>query len=257
MLVGSDYVFPRVANEIMLESLKQKAAEGVSVVGDPLYVPLERWSFDDVVAQIRRAPPDVILNTINGAANLEFFWNVWQLKREGSDSKLGALKVMSFSLGDHEVQRIGVEILKGHHAAWSYFASLDSQANDTFLRSMRATKQIFFPSDPAESAFVQVQAFAKAASALLEHGKRLEWQELRKAVLGVEIDAPSGRVTVDPATGHVSKTPRIGTVTEDGSFSVTWTSGHTVEPNPYPFPDLAKRIQSIRAQLHGFHVTAK
>src|SRR5207253_3806818 len=66
-LIGSDYVFPRCANEIAKDHIQ---ALGATVV-DNVFVPLggdQRRRIRDIVARIKAKPNeiDVILNTING-----------------------------------------------------------------------------------------------------------------------------------------------------------------------------------------------
>ena len=230
----------------MLHALSERKGEGVHVVREPLYVSLSDWSFYEVLESIRVTPPDVILNTINGAANIEFFWRIWELQHGPQSHKFQRMKIMSFSIGDHEAQRIGAEIVLGHHAAWNYFASLDGAANHAFLRGMRGNKGVFFPSDPAESAYTQVLAFAMAAGKLLEEDKKINDSSLREAVLAIEIDGPSGRVRVDRDNGHVYKVPRIGTLSPDGVFDVTWSAGAPIKPDPFPYPELTEKVARIR-----------
>lgn len=253
MLVGSDYVFPRIANEIMLAELSRRAPEGVRTTHDPLYVPLhEGWNFDEMVRAIAKDPPDIILNTINGLANLEFFWRLWQLKAGPDGERFQKIKVMSFSLGDYEVQRIGAEIVAGHYASWTYFSALDNPANASFLRTMRSRKNVFFPSDPAEAAYVQVFAFAEAATKLIEESKALTPALLREAALGMTLRAtPSGTLQIDKDNGHLYKTPRIGRLSPEGFFEVVWSAATSCKPDPFPFPALQEKIASIRARHHA------
>ncbi len=68
-LVGSDYIFPHVANAIISDELKSMGGE---VVGEA-YIPLGGSDVAGVIQQIRDAKPDVILNTINGDSNVALF----------------------------------------------------------------------------------------------------------------------------------------------------------------------------------------
>lgn len=244
MLIGSDYVFPRIANEILCRQILQYADDGAQVVGQPFYVPLSGWDFGGVFEAIARDKPDIILNTLNGEANLEFFWGLWKLRKENAD--LTDMRVMSFSLSDHEAQRIGAELLVGHFAAWTYFASLDRPQNEVFLRAMRASKSVFFPSDPAEAAYVQLMMFGKAAESLSERGASITASTMREEIFLTEFEAPSGRVSVDASNGHAHKIPRIGEFSREGIFEVIWESPSIVAPQPYPFLDLIETAQQLR-----------
>ena len=68
-LVGSDYVFPRTANEIIKDYARN---QGATVSGEE-YVLLGATNFEDIVSKIKQAKPDVILNTLNGDSNVAFF----------------------------------------------------------------------------------------------------------------------------------------------------------------------------------------
>lgn len=246
LLIGSDYVFPRIANEILMAKIRERAADGAVLLRDPIYVDLEEPSFDDAFEAIDTLKPDVVLNTINGAGNLEFFWRLWEIRRGG----ISDLRVMSFSIGDHEAQRIGIEVSAGHFASWNYFATLGGHPNSVFLRGMRSRKHVFFPSDPAEAAYTQVLAFAKAAEGVLDSNLQLTPAAVRQAALGLELEAPSGRIRIDPENGHLHKIPRIGCLQSDGTFGVIWTASGPEKPEPFPFKDLNERVQKIRAELH-------
>src|SRR6185503_1754693 len=68
-LVGSDYVFPRTANLIATKHIEK---DGLKVVGEE-YQALGGTEFSGVIAKIKAAKPDVILNTLNGDSNVAFF----------------------------------------------------------------------------------------------------------------------------------------------------------------------------------------
>ncbi len=247
LLIGSDYVFPRIANEILIARLLERSPDGAVLLRDPLYVDLIDPSFDAAFEAIAALQPEVILNTINGVGNLEFFWRLWNYRRRTGRE----LHVMSFSIGDHEAQRIGIEVTTGDYASWNYFSTLEGHQNSVFLRGMRGRKQVFFPSDPAEAAYTQVLAFAKAAEAVLDAGAEpLAPAAIRRAALGLELDVPSGRIRIDPDNGHVYKVPRIGRLEPDGTFKVIWAAADAVKPEPFPYMHLSERVRQIRAQLH-------
>jgi urea transport system substrate-binding protein len=68
-LVGSDYVFPRMANIIIKDLLNAQDA----VLAGERYQPLGDQGMDEVVADIVKQQPDVVLNTLNGDNNIAFF----------------------------------------------------------------------------------------------------------------------------------------------------------------------------------------
>ena len=94
-LVGSDYIFPRTANEL----IKLRLADfGVTPVGEE-YRPLASEDFEEIVAKISESKPDVVLNTINGSSNRAFFQS---LRAAGIDHE--QIPVMSFSIAEDELR---------------------------------------------------------------------------------------------------------------------------------------------------------
>jgi urea transport system substrate-binding protein len=79
-LIGSDYVFPRSANEIALEDLKKRWDITVSEPDYLLLTEKDPARIAAAVAKIKKANPDAILNTINGSANAFFYA---ELRRQG------------------------------------------------------------------------------------------------------------------------------------------------------------------------------
>ncbi len=242
--IGSDYIFPRVANEVIAETIAEHGDKGAELVCDPLYVPLSGYSLDLAVAEIEERRPDVILNLLNGSANLDFFWRLYEISRGDYQPK-----VMSFSIGDHEVQRIGAEVMEGHYACWTYFCSLDNMENAAFLRSMRTTAGVFFPSDPAEAAYSQMLAFARAAEGVLAQQGDLSVKAVRKSMIGMEFRSPAGDCQICE-NGHVAKKPRIGRLGAGSQFEQIWEAGERQVPEPFPYQSIAARIRTLRRNLH-------
>lgn len=133
-LVGSDYIFPRAANEI----IKSEAARlGAMIVGEH-YLLLGETRVRDVIEKIMKSEPDIIFNTINGGTNREFF-------REMSYAGMTAdrFPVMSFSVAEKEIEVIGASIVEGHFSSFSYFQSLDTVENRQFVQAIKAKYGVY------------------------------------------------------------------------------------------------------------------
>ncbi len=70
------------------------------------------------------------------------------------------------------------------------------------------------------------------ARALAKTGS-LDTHRISQAILGEELDAPDGRISVDPETRHLWLTPRIGIARADGLFDIVWQAPGPVRPDPY------------------------
>lgn len=221
-LVGSDYVFPRTANNIIKEQLK---AEGGTTVGED-YLPLGNTEVTPIINKIQQALPDggVIFNSLNGDSNVAFFK---QLKSAG----MGPDKypVMSVSIAEEEVRQIGPEFLTGHYAAWNYFQTVESPENEKWVADFKAKYgEDRVTNDPMEAAYIMVYLWAQA----VEKAGTTDIPAVREAAYGQTFDAPEGTVTMQP-NHHISKTVRIGEVREDGLFEIVSATDAPVEPVPW------------------------
>jgi urea ABC transporter urea binding protein len=221
-LVGSDYVFPRVANEIIRD---QVAALGGEIVGER-YLPLGSTEVADVIREITEIQPAVILNTINGDSNVAFFR---ALRAAGiTPSKIPTI---TFSIPEHQLRVLGPRNMAGDFAAWNYFQGIDRPQNHEFISLFQAK---YGPqritSDPIEAAYFGVHLWAQAVAACGSDDPRA----IRQAIKGEHYAAPEGDVQIDTENQHTWKTARIGQITDDGRIQVLWSSERALRPAPYP-----------------------
>ncbi len=221
-LVGSDYVFPRTANEIIKDI--SAVLEG-EVVGEE-YILLGSDDFDEVVQKIIETQPDVILNTINGDSNIHFFK---KLSEEGITSD--KIPIMSFSIAEDELRVLGAKYMVGNYASWNYFQCLETDENKGFVeRFKKKYGSHRVTDDPMEAAYFGVHLWAQAVR---EAGTD-DVNKVRRAVKNQSYSAPEGMIYVDSENNHVWKTVRIGRIKEDGQFDILWCSEKPVRPVPYP-----------------------
>ncbi len=221
-LVGSDYVFPRTANNIIKEQLK---AKGGKVVGED-YIPLGDTEVTAIITKIKAALPNggVIFNSLNGDTNVAFFKQL-----QGAGLGPDKYPVMSVSVAEEEVKQIGPEYLKGHYASWNYFQTVESPQNDQFVTAFKNKYgEDRVTNDPMEAAYIMVYLWKQA----VEKAGTTDLEPVRKAAIGQEFDAPEGKVTMQP-NHHISKTVRIGQVRDDGLFDIVWSTEGPVDPVPW------------------------
>ena len=221
-LVGSDYVFPHTANAIIRHVT---TAIGGEIVGES-YVPLGARDMTDVVNEIGRARPDVILNSINGDSNAAFF----RALRQAGISP-GRTPTVSFSIAETELATMGARDFVGDYAAWNYFQSLDTDENRRFVEALRLRAgRPTTASDPMEAAYLGVHLWARA----VEEAGAIASTSVIQMLADQSFAAPGGVVYIDPATNHTWKTVRIGRIRSDGQFDIVWDSRRPVRPTPFP-----------------------
>ncbi len=232
-LIGSDYVFPHVANQIIKKLLTAKDGKLTA----ERYVPLGEQNLDGIAREIAMQHPDFVVNTLNGDSNRYFFA---ALKKAGIRSD--DIPVFSTSIAEAELAAMGPELMTGNYAAWNYFQSVPSDENRAFIeRFRRRFGQVRVLDDPMEAAYIGVHLWVNARREADTSGLPAVKAELRQQTM----NAPEGIVAVDADTQHLWKTVRIGRARADGQFDIVWQSGRSIAPAPFPFfipPDERARI---------------
>lgn len=220
-LMGSDYIFPRTVHQIIKAQL---AAHGGQLVGED-YIPLGGTDVSNCIAHLQTSQPDVIVNTLNGESNIAFF----QKFREAGFTP-GTLPILSVSVAEEEIRKIGAEYLTGHLVAWNYFQTIDTPENHKFVTAYQAKYgQNRVTDDPSQAAYLGVYLWKKAVT----KAGTLEIDAVRKAAQNMQLSAPGGTVTVDRNTQHLAKIVRIGQIRPDGLIDEIWNSGTPIKPDPY------------------------
>ena len=236
-LVGSDYVFPRTANELIKDLLKELGAE---IVGER-YLPLGGHNVQPIIDAIVQSKPDMILNSINGDSNTTFFRSL-----RAAGIKQGQIPTLSFSIGVQELRELDSTETEGDYAASTYFESIVSPQNTAFLAKFHEKYPQRSVSDPMESAYVGVKLWSQAVT----EAQGLESKKIRRALLNQRLTAPDGEVRVDADTQHCFRTPRIGLIRADGQFEIVWTAPAPYAPEPFP---RTRSAQEWKAYLHDLY----
>lgn len=223
VFVGADYIFPRETNRVMRDLIEARGGE----VLDETYLPLasEDTELRAVVSRITRIEPDVVFCTLVGESGRRLY-------RMYHDAGIDHRRrpIASLTMAEGEVGAIGAERCVGHITSTTYFASLDTEANRTFVSAFRER----FGAERTTSmwsaaSYAQVLLFAQA----LEAADTLDAQRLVEAALGTAIEAPEGTILIDAENNHAWLTPRIGRVNAGGGFDIVWSAGELVRPDPY------------------------
>lgn len=218
-LVGSDYVFPHTANQL-IRALVETA--GGEVLGEE-YRPLGSGRFALVATRIRDCHPDIVFNTVNGSDNVALF-------REFSKLALRAdeCPVMSFSLSELELSSLrGVAC--GHYACWSYFQSLDAPENaDLVRRFRRRYGEQGVLSDPVVTAYAQVHLWRR----VVEKARSLATDAILANVVGSQLKLGADSLEVGE-NHHVMRPALVGRIRADDQFDIVWKSSKPIAPRPW------------------------
>jgi len=219
-LVGSDYVFPRAANRL----IRDVAGASGGVIVAERYVRLGETDFSQLVQDVARLNPDVILNTLNGDSNRGL---LAALKASGN-----SMPMLSFSLSESELHAMGPGVFHPrHYAVWSYFQNLVTPANQRFVQAFKARFGADrVTSDPIQASYSSVLLWANA---VLESASA-QPARVNQAIGLQSVSGPAGIVAVDPATRHVWRAVGIGLAREDGQFTTVQSPQDLLRPAPWP-----------------------
>ena len=224
VLLGTDYVYPRTINRIMLAYLKH-----LKIPDEDIFVTYRPFSFSDWKDDMEvlrdfssKGKKTALISTLNGDTNLSFYQAM-------HDSGLTAeqLPVMSLSISEEEIASMDHHTMKGHLAAWNYFMTVDTPENKQFIETFRrfVKDDTRVTNDPMEAHYIAfnlwVKAVEKAGSALPN--------KVIENIIGIEVPNLSGGTARLLPSHNITKPVMIGQVQEDGSFRVVWQSKDEVE----------------------------
>lgn len=242
-LLGTDYVFPRTANKVLKAFLLAKGVPSSNIIEE--YTPFHHQDYQTIVGKIKSfaaGSEACVMSTINGDSNVPFY-------KEFSNQGLSSADcpIMAFSVAEDELRSMDVPPLVGHLAAWNYFQSIDNNDNKKFVKRFKdycvgknlpgGSKRV--TDDPIEAAYFGVYVW-KAA---VEKAGSFKVDDVRKAVYGLEFDAPGGKKSMHHDNQHTLKPVYIGEILKDGQFKIISQSDGLVSPAPYSkylHPDASK-----------------
>ena len=208
-LIGSDYAFGRGMLAYAKTYIESK---GGKVVGDE-YQPMDAGDWTAIISKVRAANPDaLILSTAGGVPNVTL---TKQYKAAGITALVGNLGV------DEGTAKTMGQDATGIYISGSYYTSVDTPANKTFLEAMRAKfgSGLLTPNDlsvPQYEAIYLYKAAVERAGGTAADG-------VVKALAEVTFDGPRGRNQMNRER-HAALTMYLGQVEADGRVKILQTA---------------------------------
>ncbi|MEE2732995.1 MAG: urea ABC transporter substrate-binding protein [Pseudomonadota bacterium] len=237
VLAGTDYVYPRTTNKILESYLKQKGVAEKDIMIN--YTPFGHSDWQTIVSDIKKfgsaGKKTAVVSTINGDANVPFYK---ELANQGVSAE--DIPVVAFSVGEEELSGFDTKPLVGHLAAWNYFMSADSEANEAFIKQWHAfikdKKRV--TNDPMEATYIGFNLWVKA----VEKGKSTKVDDVLKNIIGLETPNLTGGTAKMLPNHHLTKPVLIGEIQEDGQFETVWQTESEVPGDAWTdfLPESAK-----------------
>ncbi|MEJ2360967.1 MAG: urea ABC transporter substrate-binding protein [Gammaproteobacteria bacterium] len=217
VLAGTDYVYPRTTNKILEAYLKSKGVKSSDIMIN--YTPFGYSDWQSIVSKIKAfgsaGKKTAVISTINGDANVPFYKELANQGIKASD-----IPVMAFSVGEQELSGMDTKNLVGHLAAWNYFESVDTPANEKFVKEWQAYKKNpnAVTNDPMEATYIGFHMWVKA----VEKAKSTNVDKVRKAMVGMTYPNLTGGVAKMLPNHYLTKPVLIGEIQADGQFQVVY-----------------------------------
>lgn len=223
VLAGTDYVYPRTTNKILEAYLKAKGVAADDIMIN--YTPFGHSDWQSIVSDIKKfgstGKKTAVVSTINGDANVPFYKELGSQGVASSD-----IPVVAFSVGEEELSGIDTGPLVGHLAAWNYFMSVDSEANDSFIDAwhtyIKDDKRV--TNDPMEAHYLGFKMWVEA----VKKAGTTDPSAVQDSIIGVTVPNLTGGYATMMPNHHITKPVLIGEIQDDGQFAVVWNTAGTV-----------------------------
>lgn len=246
VLAGTDYVYPRTTNKILEAYLKDKGVAESDIMIN--YTPFGHSDWQSIVSDIKKfgsaGKKTAVVSTVNGDANVPFYK---ELGNQGVTAD--QIPVVAFSVGEEELSGMDTAPLVGHLAAWNYFESVDSQANEEFIEAWhKFTKDDKrTTNDPMEATYIGFNMWVKA----VEAAGTTDSTAVQNALIGTSVPNLSGGYSTMMPNHHITKPVLIGEIQDDGQFQTVWETAGLVAGDAWSdfLPGSKDLISDWRAPL--------
>ncbi len=212
-LLGTDYVYPRTTNKILRAFLHSKGVADKDI--EEVYTPFGHADYQTIVANIKKfsaGGKTAVISTVNGDSNVPFYKELANQGLKATD-----VPVVAFSVGEEELSGLDTSNLVGHLAAWNYFQSAESDANDAFVAKWKEVMgEDRVTNDPMEAHYIGFNMWANAVTA----AGTTDVDAVRTAMYGQEFPNLTGGTAVMLPNHHLAKPVLIGEILEDGQFDI-------------------------------------
>src|SRR6201991_4686729 len=197
-VIAADYNFGQISAEWNRKIMKDLGGE---VVGEE-FIPLGVSQFAQTIQNIQKAKPDWILTINVGAAQDSFFE---QAAAANLNLPMGSSIKVMLGFGP---KRFKPPALNNMHAAENWFEELATPAANDFKKRWHAMwPDETYINDMGYNAYNALYMY----KTLVEKAKSTKLEDMRKVIASGDacLDAPEGKVCIDPKSQHTSHRMRL------------------------------------------------
>jgi branched-chain amino acid transport system substrate-binding protein len=206
--IAADYNFGQISAEWVRNIVKENGGE---MAGEE-FIPLGVSQFSQTIQNIQTAKPDVLVTLLVGTAQASYY-------EQAGAANLKVPMASSVNVGQgYEHKRFKPPSLANMYVTTNYIEEVDTPESKAFLAKWKAK----FPDEPyvnqeAENSYLAVYLYKQ----MVERAKTTDHDAIRKVIAEGDVcmDAPEGRVCIDPKSQHMSHTIYLAKVGDDHSIT--------------------------------------
>jgi urea transport system substrate-binding protein len=191
-VLAADYNYGQITSQWVKKYVQDNGGEVLAID----FFPLDVTNFGATISKIQAAKPDLVFSALVGGAHISFYR---QWAAAGMRTQI-PMASTTFAVGNEHIV-LSPEECNGMLVCYNYFEGLKNQTNEAFVAKFHKRFGADYP-NITELAMGTYQGFWLWATAV-KQAKSIDRMKVIEALeTGISIDAPSGKVTIDPPTHH-------------------------------------------------------
>src|ERR1700693_5519880 len=191
-VIAADYNYGQITSQWVKKYVTENGGEVSSID----FFPLDVTNFGSTISKIQAAKPDFVWSALVGGAHISFYrqWAAAGMR------KSIPMASTTFAVGNEHIV-LSPEECDGMLGGYNYFQDLNNPVNAAFVASFQKRFGADYP-NITELAMGTYQGFRLWAEAVKKAASIDRIEVIEALETGIGIDAPSGKVTIDPPTHH-------------------------------------------------------
>ena len=191
-VIAADYNYGQITSQWV----KKYVTENGGAVDSIDFFPLDVTNFSSTISKIQAAKPDFVWSALVGGAHISFY-RQWAAAGMGKSIPMAST---TFGVGNEQIV-LSPEECNGMLVCYNYFESVKNPVNTAFLERFHNRFGADYP-NVTELAMGTYQGFKLWAEGVKKANSVDRMKMIEALETGISIDAPSGKVTIDPPTHH-------------------------------------------------------
>src|ERR1700677_3919650 len=191
-VVAADYNYGQITSQWVKKYTTDNGSEVLSIE----FFPLDVTNFSSTISKIQAAKPDFVWSALVGGAHISFYR---QWAAAGMNKSI-PMASTTRCVGSEQIV-LSPEEANGMLVCYNYLEGVKSPANTAFLDAFHKRFGADYPS-VTELAMGTYQGFKLWAEGVKKAESIDRLKVIEALETGISIDAPSGKVTIDPPTHH-------------------------------------------------------